>query len=115
MEIKIISSPISIEEIKKMANEQFGDMIKAIVDVEREIIALGGELHVDGEALLLENSSKQNNIWGINIYPFVNGEDWIEFDSMVNIRPSQGNRSRGVDNSEIRDRIRKIVSKLVIM
>ena len=65
------------------------------------------------EALLLENGSKQHDLWGINIYPEINDENWIEFDSMINLRPSQENRSRGVDNPQIRKQILEIVNNLV--
>jgi hypothetical protein len=76
-------------------------------------MALGGELHSDEEALLIENGSEQKNLWGINIYPEIKDENWIEFDSMINLRPSQGNRSRGVDNPEIRKKIIEIVNNLI--
>lgn len=113
MEIRLIQTPVSRDEVARMAAEQFGEMIKAVVDVGRGIMALGGDLHVDEEALLLENGSLQSDLWGINIYPSAKGVDWIEFDSMVNIRPSQGNRSRGVEDEAIRAAIVKVVSGLV--
>ena len=112
MEIKIIKDKISLEKLKKMAESQFIEMIKAVVDTERSIMAVGGDLHADEEALLLDNGSKQENLWGINIY--FEGADIIEFDSMINIRPSQGSRSRGVESKEIQEKIREIVNKLVI-
>jgi hypothetical protein len=76
-------------------------------------MAVDGELHADEEALLLENGSRQENLWGINIYPELEGADRIEFDSMINIRPSQGNRSRGIDNMEIREKVIQVVHKLI--
>ncbi|MFH1187639.1 MAG: DUF5674 family protein [bacterium] len=109
----IIRNKISVEELKKIAEESFGDMVKAVVDIEREIMTVGGELHADEEKLLLEDGSKQEFLWGINIYPTVLGADWIEFDSMINLRPSQGNRSRGVEDSAIKEKIIKAVNKLV--
>ena len=96
-----------------MAEQQFGDWIKAVVDVSRGIMAVGGELHADDEAALLSDGSRQGDLWGINLYPAVRGPDWIEFDSMINLRPSQGNLSRGVDDERIRDRIREVVGGLV--
>ena len=96
-----------------MAEQQFGDWIKAVVDVSRGIMAVGGELHADDEAALLSDGSRQGDLWGINLYPAVHGPDWIEFDSMINLRPSQGNRSRGVDDERLRDRIREVVGRLV--
>ena len=112
-EIQIITTKISIPELKKKAEERFGDMVKGVVDLEKGIIAIGGEMHADEEALLLENGSKQVNLWGINLYPDNKGEDFVEFDSMINIRPRQGNRSRGVEDEVIRMKILEIVNKLV--
>ena len=93
-----------------MASATFGNMVKAVVDVDRELIAVDAELHSDLEALLLEDGSKQKNIWGLNLYPEIHGEEFVEFDSLINIRPSQGNRSRGVENKEIREKIISIVA-----
>lgn len=113
MTIKIIEQPITKIGLAALAKERFGDMVKAVVDVERGIMAVGGELHADEEALLLEQGSKQQNLWGINLYPDKSGDAFIEFDSMINIRPSQNNRSRGVEDSEARKEIFEIVKKLV--
>lgn len=96
-----------------MAQARFGDMVKAVVDVARGVMAVSGELHADEEALLLEDGSRQNDLWGINLYPGELGPDWIEFDSMINVRPSQNNRSRGVDDEVTRTTIRRIVDRLV--
>ena len=96
-----------------MAENQFGVMVKAVVDIEKKIMAAGGELHADEEAALLETGSKQMNLWGINIYPEQMGEDRIEFDSMINIRPSQGNRSRSVEDKNLQKTIIDIVYQLI--
>ncbi len=88
-------------------------MVKAVVDVARAVMAVGGELHSDQESLLLDDGSRQADLWGVNLYPGETGDDWIEFDSMVNVRPSQGNRSRGVDDEATRERIRQVVAQLV--
>ena len=102
MEMIIVIEPITRGELKKIAEEGFGDLVKAVVDVERDILAIGGEMHADEEAGLLAQGSAQSSLWGINLYPNIEGEEWIEFDSMINVRPSQGNRSRGVDSGEVR-------------
>ena len=96
-----------------MAGLQFGDMVKAVVDVEAGIMAIGGELHSDEEAVLLDNGSRQANLWGINLYPEKPSDEWIEFDSMINVRPSVGNRSRFVESGEIREALTQIVQRLV--
>jgi hypothetical protein len=93
--MKIIKVPVAIDDFRQMALKMFGNMVKAVVDIEQEIMAVDGELHSDEEALLIENGSKQKNLWGINIYPEIEGNDWLEFDSMINVRPSQNNRTRG--------------------
>ncbi len=67
--MKIIEDKISIKELEKLAENMFGNLVKAVVDIKRKSMAIGGELHSDEEALLIENGSKQSNLWGINIYP----------------------------------------------
>jgi hypothetical protein len=111
--IELITAPITLQRLKEIAEKRFGDMVKGVVDIEQEIMALGGELHADEEAYLLENGSQQRNLWGINLYPDLVGTDFLEFDSMMNIRPSQNNRSRGVEDPMILLKIEKIVKKLV--
>lgn len=106
-------SKITLEELKELASQMFGNLVKAVIDVKKEEVALQAELHSDLEASLLEQGSSQNNLWGINLYPDTEGENFIEFDSMINLRPSQGNVSRGVDSPEIQDLIRKIVANLI--
>jgi len=115
MEIKIIKKPITKAELARMAREQFGDMVKAAVDVEQNIMAIGGGLHADEEVALTEDEhSKREHTWGINIYPEKSGDDFIEFDSMINLKPGFGNRSRGVENPDIRKKIISIVCSLVV-
>lgn len=98
-----------------MAKEQFGDLLKAVVDVEQEIIAVGGEMHADEEVILMEQEdSKREHTWGINLYPEKSGEELIEFDSIINIKPSYGNRSRDVENSKTKEKIKMIVNKLIV-
>lgn len=112
-EIRLIKQKINREELQKIAEERFGDMVKAVVDLEKKIMAIGGELHADEEALLLEQGSKQENLWGINLYPAETGEAFIEFDSMINIRPRQQNRSRYVEDETVREKIIEVVKNLV--
>ena len=111
--MKIVTKIINLNELKDLAAAGFGNLLKAVVDIEQEMMAIDAELHSDLEALLLENGSKQKNLWGINLYPEMSEADFIEFDSMINMRPSQGNRSRGVDNKDIQTKIVQIVNKKV--
>lgn len=113
MMIDIVRTPVARSALQQAAEARFGDMVKAVVDVRRRIMAIGGDLHADEEALLLDDGSRQEDLWGINLYPAEEGDDWIEYDSMINVRPSQGNRSRGVDSAELRDVLRAIVGELV--
>ena len=111
--MKIITQKANLTELNQMAAALFGNLVKAVVDVDRELLAVDAELHSDLEALLIENGSKQKNLWGINLYPEMKGDDFVEFDSMINMRPSQGNKSRGVDDPEMREKIVGIISKRV--
>ncbi len=108
--MKIIKDKLTLEELKQMAAGRFGEMVKAVVDVDRGLMALDAELHSDLEALLMEDGSRQKSLWGINLYPDAKKEEFIEFDSMINVRPSTGNRSRGVEKEEIRNKIVEIVT-----
>ena len=112
--MKIIKDKITRLELREMSVKMFGNLVKAVVDIDKEIMAVDAELHSDEEAELLGHGSKQADIWGINLYPELSGDDFIEFDSMINLRPSQNNRSRGVESAGIREKIIKIVSNLVI-
>lgn len=114
MRTYIIKEPITLPRLKEITEEGFGNFVKAVVDVAQGIMALSGELHVDIEVLLIEKEdTKQENAWGINIYPDSEGDDFIEFDSMINLKPALGNRTRNIDNLEIQQKIRSIVSNLI--
>ncbi|MBI4050764.1 MAG: hypothetical protein HY396_02195 [Candidatus Doudnabacteria bacterium] len=111
--MRVIENPIRLEELRAIAIERFGEMVKAVVDIEKGIMAIGGELHADEEAVLLDQGSRQQDLWGINIYVNEPRESWIEFDSMINLRPSQGNRSRRVESMETQKKIKEIVNRLI--
>jgi len=112
--MQIVQEKISNAELQVMAKKMFKNLVKAVVDIEQEIMVVDAGLHADEEMLLLENGSKQENLWGINIFPDQIGDDrFVVFDSMINLRPSWGNRSRGVDDPKIQEKIRNIVNKLV--
>ncbi|MCL2028628.1 MAG: DUF5674 family protein [Bacteroidales bacterium] len=111
--MKIVTVNISLQELQEMAPHFFEDMVKGVVDVEQRILAVDAELHADLESLLLEKGSKQEHLWGINLYPFLEGDDFLEFDSMINIRPAQNNRSRSVENVEIQAQIKTIINQII--
>ncbi len=110
----IVRDSLPFNELKQMAGRLFGNMVKAVVDVDRELLAVDAELHADLEADLLADGSQQRALWGINLYPELEAEAFIEFDSMINLRPSQSNRSRGVEDEALRRRIIAIVNKRII-
>ena len=84
--MRIISQPIHRNELKAMLPGYFGDMIKAVVDIQKNIIGLDAELHADIEKELLQQGSEQADLWGINLYPEMEGED---FDIEVYRKPSK--------------------------
>jgi hypothetical protein len=107
------SQPVSIDEVRRLARGRFGDVVKAVVDLRREVMLLDADMHADQEAELLADGSAQADLWGINLYPDIEGDDWLEFDSMINLRPSFGNRTRGVDDPVVRQGIAQLVERLV--
>lgn len=110
--MRILEKEITKNELFAEAEVVFGgEMVKGVVDIKRELVAVDAELHADLERLLLENGSEQENLWGVNFWN--SDEDFVEFDSMINIRPSQNNRSRYVENEKIREKIIEIVEKWI--
>lgn len=111
----LVTDTIAIQELENMSQHMFLKLVKAVVDIEENIMVVDGELHADQELLLLDRGSDQKNLWGINLHPEHFGtENFIEFDSMINLRPSWGNKTRSVDNPEVRQRIIALVHTKVI-
>ena len=111
--MQILQQKITREHLKTLANNTFVDMIKCVADVKQGLLAVDAELHADLESMLLENGSEQDYLRGFNLYPDEIGDDFIEFDSLINIRSWQGNRSRDVEDENVREQIREIVSKYI--
>jgi len=112
--MRTVTTSITVATLDRMAAGRFGNLVKAVVDVGRGIMAVDADMHADEEALLLEHGSRQRDLWGINLYPGELGTAaFIEFDSMINIRPSQNNRSRSVDDPQVRQAVISVVSRLV--
>jgi hypothetical protein len=107
------SQPISLDEVRALARGRFGDMVKGVVDLSRGILLLDADMHADQQADLLADGSRQADLWGINLYPDMAEPDWLEFDSMINLRPSSGNRSRGVDDPITQAAVAGLVSRVV--
>ena len=121
MQLVTASNKISMSELKVMSEKMFSKLVKAVVDIEREIMAVDAAMHVDLEAFLLDEESElpegpsiQDNLWGINFHPYeTSSQEFVEFDSMINMRPAVGNGSRYVENAQIRAKIIAVVAKLV--
>jgi hypothetical protein len=113
-EIILVKEPIKLSRLAELAESGLGDFVKAVVDLKQNIMAINADMHVDEEQYLLEEcNSEQENLWGINIYPAYSWDERVEFDSMINLRPSQNNRSRNVEDLQIREQILKLVKGLV--
>ena len=112
--LQVVRNTIAVSNLQRMAEGMFGNLVKAVVDLDQGIMAVDGEMHADEEALLLGDGSQQSSLWGINLHPAQFGTSrFIEFDSVINIRPKQGNRTRSVDDEATRAAITTIVERLV--
>lgn len=107
----ILNAPIAFREIRMKYNQFFRTMVKAVVDIEKRLVALDAELHADLEQLLLDEGSRQENVWGINIY--FEGPVFIEYTSLINIRPAQGNKGMEVENPQTKKQIEDIVISFI--
>ena len=113
VDVVVIERRIEPAELKRLVERFFSDMVKLVVDIRRRVIAVGGELHADAELLLLEQGSRQVDLWGANYYPGLGQDDCIEFTALINIRPSQENFGMEIMEDEIRQKVREIVFELV--
>ena len=112
--MQIIDTPRQLAQLWQSREIDFTEMMKIVVDINLEILAIDGEMHADLEEILLENGSQQMDLWGANIYPMRSGPDQLEFTSFINIRPSQGNRGMEIVDPQICDLVRTICSTLLI-
>ena len=112
-EIVILDRRIEPVELARLVRLFFEDMVKYVVDIERRVAAVGGELHADAEQLLLDGGSQQSDLWGANYYPGRGRDACIEYTSLINIRPSQGNRSMQIEDPAIREQVRELTFTLI--
>jgi Protein of unknown function (DUF5674) len=108
--MKKVDDKITVAELSEIAQKMYGDLVKAVVDINKRDLVIDAEMHADIEQFFLEKGARQQDLWGINLYPAKFGtEEFIEFDSMINIRPRQKNMSRSVEDKGIRKEIIAIV------
>lgn len=111
--MKLVDTPITKDELKNMSEKFSGGLVKAVVDIKKEIMVIDAPMHADEEKELLDMGSHQDDLWGINLYPDLSNDDFIEFDSMINVRPRLNNFSRGIEDENLQKKIISIVFKLV--
>jgi len=112
--IEIIKKPVGESYLEKFLGQPFEGVVKLVVDIEKEIMAVGGELHSDGAEILIEQDSDSRNLWGGNFYPLLKDQEQkIELISLINIKPGLGNLDMKIQNFETAKRVRAIVEKLI--
>lgn len=111
--MKFIDKPISRDELKKLSQNFAGGLVKAVVDIDKKVMVIDAPMHADEEKELLDKGSIQDNLWGINLYPDLDGDDFIEFDSMINVRPRLNNFTRGIEDKGLQEKIVSVVTKLI--
>lgn len=112
-DIRIVREPLAGDALTPLMKEWHGTMVKGVADIERGILALGGEWHMDANVSLIADGSDQRNLWGFNVYPDERGDRAIEYISLINIRPAQGNRDMEIGDTAIRATLRGIVARLI--
>ncbi len=111
--MKLVDKNITIDELRKLSVRMFGGLVKAVIDIDKKVMVVDAAMHADEELFLLNTGSRQDDLWGINLYPEIEGDDFIEFDSMINVRPRLNNFSRTIENKDLQQKIRSIVAALV--
>ena len=113
MEILIVRKPVDRETLDALANAWHHTLVKGVADIKTGLVALGGEWHMDANKRLIEEGSQQQNLWGFNLYQNEKGDAAIEYNSLINIRPAQGNRSMEITNEETKIAVRKVAALAV--
>ena len=114
MNIIIVETTMSLVNVREVAKEFYVEMIKGVADIEREIIALGGEYHIDANNVLLDRGSQQSDLWGFNVHLEKENDEWIECRSLINIRPAAGNIGMLIEDPSLEQRVRSIVEKRIL-
>jgi len=111
--VLILRQRVPVDELARLVRLYFEDMVKYVVDVRLGVIALGGELHADAEQRLLDEGSRQEDVWGANYYPGAGAEQCVEYTALINIRPSVGNRGMEIEDAAVRARVRELTFSLI--
>jgi hypothetical protein len=114
VKIIITDKKISPEQLKILCDQWFGDMVKVVADIEKQVIGIGGELHADAEKELIATESKPQDLWGANFYPWLSPENRIDFTALINIRPNQDNPAMEILNENIKSRMQQIIEQLIL-
>ena len=112
-DIVIVDRRIDPRELARLVEQFFGRMVKLVIDVRRDVVAVGGELHADAEQRLLSAGSRQVDLWGANYYPGRGRDGCLEYTALINIRPAQGNRSMEIEDAGVRETVRRLTSELI--
>ena len=113
MDIRIVHAPIERGELEELARSSHRALVKGVADIERKVVALGGEWHMDANTALITDGSEQKNLWGFNVYPKERGDKALEYISLINIRPAQGNKTMELADLNLRRTIRDILKVLI--
>jgi hypothetical protein len=112
--IVILHDKISQNQLKQLCEVHFGTWVKFVADINKEILAVGGELHADGEAQLIESGSDQPDLWGGNFYPWKEPDERLEFTSFINIRPVDENTGMEVMEPKTREKIKDLAELFLL-
>lgn len=115
MSIRIVNQPISKAGLVELAKEYYDDLIKGVVDINRQVVALGGEMHADAEEVLLKDGSRQSDLWGFNILLDKDKDDCLIYESFINIRPRDNNKSLDVKDPMVRETMKRIIFEKVLI
>ena len=110
-EPRIIREAMTAAEVRRLADETFGDMVKIVVDVDKGSLAAGGMLHADSEALLIEEASEQSNLWGANYFPNKDQGSRLEYTALINIRPEDEDPDQYLRSESLREKVREAVER----
>ncbi len=112
--IIILDQKISPDLLRSLCDEVFTSFVKFVADTNQGLLAVGGDMHVDAEQVLLENGSRQSDLWGGNFYPDETPAKRVEFTSFINIRPRDGNSSMEIQDEALKNEISSLCSKLLL-